>query len=324
PHNDYTTSRPRVYYNYISTSRPQAYPDGFTTSRPQAPHNDYTTSRPRDCGHDLYGNWGEIRSPRHDPDDLFNYHCVWTITTDPDTQVCLWFAGFDLKNDCQPECLCDKLLIYNGNHRLTGGTPDSPLATYCGSSPPHKLTATGNKMTIEFWSSSSGRRTGFNATWSQFPPRQQSNDSSFQTSTASSNSFDEARERTQSNRFYDQTPAMNPNNFETASTISPTDLDADRVSGRAETKDFFFQTSTVSTNGFREASSASPTDFETALRNAAWENYFKKLAESCRKRFWITYGRGKGYTYSMKQFVLCVKRTCPEPVRAPTLLSLYN
>ncbi|KAK3802337.1 hypothetical protein RRG08_010589, partial [Elysia crispata] len=111
------------------------------------------------CGQALSGNNGTIQSPNYPNSYPNRARCVWTITTDPGTQVTLTFSAFDLERAYN--CRYDSLFIYDGNSRGA-----SRLGRLCGQTLPYPITASGNVMYIEFSTDGSVTRPGFLAQWS--------------------------------------------------------------------------------------------------------------------------------------------------------------
>ncbi|KAK3791976.1 hypothetical protein RRG08_035467, partial [Elysia crispata] len=110
------------------------------------------------CVRNLTGNQGTLQSPNYPNNYPNGALCTWIITTDPGTQVTLTFSAFSLETDSS--CDFDSLVIRDGNNR------SSPiLGTFCGSSRPPVVTASGNVMFISFTTDSSVTRTGFRAQW---------------------------------------------------------------------------------------------------------------------------------------------------------------
>ncbi|KAK3783548.1 hypothetical protein RRG08_005004 [Elysia crispata] len=110
------------------------------------------------CNWALTGNGGIIQSPSYPNGYPNNARCVWTIETDPGTQISLNFTAFSLEDG---GCQYDTLEIRDGNNQC------SPLLNkLCGAAIPNPITASGNVMFLEFHSDGSMTENGFWAQWS--------------------------------------------------------------------------------------------------------------------------------------------------------------
>ncbi|GFR71311.1 Tolloid-like protein 1 [Elysia marginata] len=112
------------------------------------------------CGGALSGSSGTVQSPNYPDRYPHNANCVWTITTEPGTQVRLTFSSFLLENS--NNCSYDSLMLRDGNSNEAAMLGE-PL---CGAFLPFPVTSTSNVMYIEFKSDDVIRASGFQALWS--------------------------------------------------------------------------------------------------------------------------------------------------------------
>ncbi|GFR79061.1 cubilin [Elysia marginata] len=112
-----------------------------------------------ECSRSLTGNEGTIQSPGYSGGYYNNARCVWTIATDPGTQITLKISIFDSYGFNCRESFID---IRDGNNSAA-----NLLRRLCSSSYALPITATGNVMFIEYRSVSSSY--DFQAHWSTNP-----------------------------------------------------------------------------------------------------------------------------------------------------------
>ncbi|XP_072174323.1 cubilin-like [Diadema setosum] len=111
------------------------------------------------CGGTFTATSGSFSSPSDGNAYPHGAHCVYNIVVDPGLVIRLSFDAFALED--HSNCNYDYVEVYDN-----GTTPNVTfLGRYCGSTPPHALTSTTNRMSVVFSTDGSIALDGFTASY---------------------------------------------------------------------------------------------------------------------------------------------------------------
>ncbi|CAH1793785.1 unnamed protein product [Owenia fusiformis] len=108
------------------------------------------------CQHRITDPKGEVSSPNWPDYYPSRKQCMWHFSTKPGHKIKLVFSDFELEP--HQECAYDHIELYDGEDEEARS-----LGSYCGSSVPHAMSSSRNKMYMTFFSDASVQRKGFNA-----------------------------------------------------------------------------------------------------------------------------------------------------------------